>query len=54
MKGTAACSGAVGLKEHSAMLKHVTSAMGLLLAMTGICGLLLLFSGVCYLKVSAF
>jgi stage III sporulation protein AE len=54
MKGTAACSGTVGLKEHSTMLKHVTSAMGLLLAMTGICGLLLLISGVCYLKVSAF
>ncbi len=53
MKGTAACSGAVGLKEHSSMLKHISSAMGLLLAMTGVCGLLLLISGICYLKVSA-
>lgn len=53
MKATAACSGAVGLKEHTSMLKHISTAMGLLLAMTGICGILLLISGVCYLKVTA-
>lgn len=53
MKGTAACSGSVGLKEHCSLLKHISSAMGLLLAMTGVCGLLLLISGVCYLKVTA-
>ncbi len=52
MKGTAACSGAIGLKEHCALLKHISSAMGFLLAMTGACGLLLLISGVCYLKVT--
>ncbi len=52
MKGTAACSGSVGLKEHCTLLKHISSAMGLLLAMTGVCGLLLLISGVCYLKVT--
>ncbi len=52
MKITAACSGAVALKEHTTMLKHISTAMGLLLAMTGTCGALLLISGVCYLKVS--
>lgn len=54
MKGTAACAGAVGFKEHGTMLKHISSAMGLLLAMTGVCGLMLLISGVCYLKVTVF
>ncbi len=52
MKATAACSGAVGLKEHCTLLKHISSAMGMLLAMTGSCGILLLISGVCYLKVT--
>lgn len=52
MKVTAACSGAVALKEHTSMLKHISTAMGMLLAMTGTCGALLLISGVCYLKVS--
>lgn len=54
IKATAACSGTVALKEHTALLKHISSAMGLLLAMTGACAMLLLISGVCYLKVSAF
>ena len=53
MKATAACSGTVGLKEHTAMLKHISTAMGLLLAMTGTCAVLLFVSGVCYLKVTA-
>lgn len=52
MKVTAACSGTIALKEHTALLKNLSSAMGLLLAMTGICAMLLLVSGVCYLKVS--
>ena len=51
MKGTAACTGAIGKKEHVKFLKHVSTAMGLLLAMTGTCGLLLLISSVCYIKV---
>ena len=54
MKGTAACSGTVGLKEHTALLKHLSTAMGLLLAMTGTCAVLLLISGVCYLKVTGY
>ena len=54
IKATAACSGTVALKEHTALLKHISSAMGLLLAMTGACAMLLLISGVCYLKVCAF
>ena len=51
-KGAAACSGAIAIKEHTSLLKHISTAMGFLLAMTGICAILLLISGVCYLKVS--
>ncbi len=52
LKITAACSGAIAMKEHTAMLKHISTAMGLLLAMTGTCSALLMISGVCYLKVT--
>lgn len=51
LKLTACVSAAVGMKPHVALLKHVTSAMGFLLAMCGACALLLLISGVCFLKV---
>lgn len=53
IKATAACSGTVAMKEHTTLLKHISTAMGLLLAMTGTCAMLLLISGVCYLKVTA-
>ena len=52
LKITVACSGSVAINEHIGMIKHITAAMGFLLAMTGICGALLLISGVCYLKVA--
>lgn len=52
MKITAACSGTVALKSHTALLKHISTAMGLLLGMTGTCAILFLISGVCYLKVT--
>ena len=53
MKCTAACAGTVGLDAHVSYLKHISTAMGYVLAMTGICTLLLLVSGVCYLQVSS-
>ena len=52
MKLTTAVSSTVGVKEHTAMLDHISTAMGLLLAMTGTCSALLLISGVCFLKVT--
>lgn len=51
LKVTAAVSGAVGMKPHVALLKHISTAMGFLLAMCGACALMLLISGVCFLKV---
>ncbi len=51
LKLTACVSAAIGMKPHVALLKHVTSAMGFLLAMCGACALLLLISSVCFLKV---
>ena len=52
MKLTTAVSATVGVKAHTTMLDHISTAMGLLLAMTGTCGALLLISGVCFLKVA--
>ena len=52
LKGTVACSGTIAMAEHTSMLKHISSAMGLLLGMTGTCSALLLISGVCCLKVA--
>lgn len=52
MKLTTACAGAVALPGHVSYLKHVSSAMGYVLAMTGICALLLLVCGICYLQVT--
>lgn len=54
LKITAACSGTIAMKEHTALLKHISSAMGLLLAITGTCTVLLLISGICFLRVTAF
>ncbi len=51
LKITAAVSGAVGLKPHVALLKHLSVAMGYLLAMCGTGGLLMLISTVCFMRV---
>ncbi len=51
MKLTAALSAAVGCKPHVGLLKHLSTAMGMLLAMCGACGLMMLISCICFLKV---
>lgn len=51
MKLTAALSGAVGCKPHVQLLKHLSTAMGMLLGMCGACGLMMLISCICFLKV---
>ncbi len=51
MKLTAALSAAVGSKPHVQLLKHLSTAMGMLLGMCGACGLMMLISCICFLKV---
>lgn len=51
MKFTAALSAAVGHKPHVQLLKHISTAMGMLLGMCGACGLMMLISCICFLKV---
>jgi stage III sporulation protein AE len=53
MKMTAACSGVIGLKPHVSMLKNISTAMGMVTALTGACGILLLISGACCMKVAS-
>lgn len=51
LKLTAAVSGAIGCKPHVQLLKHLSTAMGMLLGMCGACGLMMLISCICFLKV---
>lgn len=51
LKLTAALSAAVGCKPHVGLLKHLTTAMGMLLGMCGACALMMLISCICFMKV---